>query len=88
LKSADVEGSCFCPVVPGFGFGSISVSHLEVAIPSKSGAVYALGNVFAAIWGSITVTLFGILLDKDGGHQAAITAAAAVSFRTFLCHFR
>jgi len=66
--------------ISALSLGAVSVSHLEVATPSKSGAVYALGNVFAAISGSITVTLFGILLDKDSGHQAATTAAVVSDF--------
>ena len=57
----------------------MSVSHLEVATPSKAGAVYALGNVFAAVSGSIVVTLFGFLLDKDG-QQATSAAASDFSF--------
>eukprot|EP00985_Skeletonema_marinoi_P016010 scaffold8471_cov124-Skeletonema_marinoi.AAC.4 len=63
--------------ISAISLGAVSVSHLEVATPSKSGAVYALGNVFAAISGSITVTLFGVLLDKDGQQQAATTTAAS-----------
>lgn len=64
--------------ISAISLGAVSVSHLEVATPSKSGAVYALGNVFAAISGSITVTIFGILLDKNG-QQVATTAASDFS---------
>ncbi len=63
--------------ISAISLGAVSVSHLEVATPSKSGAVYALGNVFAAITGSITVTIFGILLDKNGQQ---VTATAASDF--------
>ncbi|KAL7499058.1 hypothetical protein ACHAWT_008018 [Skeletonema menzelii] len=63
--------------ISAISLGAVSVSHLEVATPSKAGAVYALGNVFAAISGSITVTLFGVLLDKDHGQQQVATAAAS-----------
>ena len=65
--------------ISAISLGAVSVSHLEVAPPSKSGAVYALGNVFAAISGSITVTLFGILLDKDGQQAAATTTPTPAS---------
>jgi hypothetical protein len=64
--------------ISAISLGAVSVSHLEVASPSKSGAVYALGNVFAAISGSITVTLFGYLLDKNI-HQAVVTNTDSVS---------
>ena len=66
--------------ISAISLGAVSVSHLEVATPSKSGAVYALGNVFAAISGSITVTLFGVLLDKDGQQQQVATTTAASDF--------
>ena len=65
--------------ISAISLGAVSVSHLEVATPSKAGAVYALGNVFAAISGSITVTLFGILLDNDG--QQAATADFSLPFQ-------
>ncbi len=61
--------------ISAISLGAVSVSHLEVATPSKAGAVYALGNVFAAISGSITVTLFGFFLDKDHGQQVATAAS-------------
>lgn len=64
--------------ISAISLGAVSVSHLEVASPSKSGAVYALGNVFAALSGSITVTLFGYLLDKNI-HQAVVTNTDSVS---------
>ena len=64
--------------ISAISLGAVSVSHLEVAPPSKSGAVYALGNVFAAISGSITVTLFGYLLDTNI-HQAVVTNADSSS---------
>ena len=86
LASADSSGDGTMFLSPAFLFGSaqtisavslgaVSVSHLEVATPSKAGAVYALGNVFAAISGSITVSLFGFFLDKDHGQQVATTAS-------------
>lgn len=65
--------------ISAISLGAVSVSHLEVATPSKAGAVYALGNVFAAISGSITVTLFGILLDNDG--QQAATSDFSLPFQ-------
>lgn len=66
--------------ISAISLGAVSVSHLEVSsTPSKAGAVYALGNVFAAISGSITVTLFGILLDNDG--QQAATSDFSLPFQ-------
>ena len=66
--------------ISALSLGAVSVSHLEVATPSKSGAVYALGNVFAAISGSLTVSLFGILLDQQEAAGATSTVASASNF--------
>ena len=52
--------------VSALSLGAVSVSHLEVA-PRNAGTVYALGNVAAAVSGSITVKLFGKLLEAGGG---------------------
>ncbi|KAL3802164.1 hypothetical protein ACHAWO_007804 [Cyclotella atomus] len=51
--------------ISALSLGAVSVSHLDVAVPSAAGAVYALGNVMAAIAGSAMVNLFGFLLEQD-----------------------
>ncbi|KAL7476474.1 hypothetical protein ACHAW6_003845 [Cyclotella cf. meneghiniana] len=53
--------------ISALSLGAVSVSHLDIAVPSASGAVYALGNVMAAIAGSAMVNLFGWLLEEAGG---------------------
>lgn len=50
--------------ISALSLGAVSVSHLDVAVPSAAGAVYALGNVAAAASGSLVVNLFGRLLDE------------------------
>ena len=52
--------------ISALSLGAVSVSHLEVA-PRNAGTVYALGNVAAAISGSATVSLFGHILEANGG---------------------
>lgn len=51
--------------ISALSLGAVSVSHLDVAVPSSAGAVYALGNVAAAASGSLAVNLFGRLLDEE-----------------------
>ena len=51
--------------ISAVSLGGVSVSHLEVA-PQNAGSLYALGNVAAAISGSITVNIFGRLLEASG----------------------
>ena len=51
--------------INALSLGAVSVSHLDIATPSKAGSVYALGNVAAAASGSLMVNIFGRLLD-DG----------------------
>ena len=51
--------------ISALSLGAVSVSHLDIAMPSASGAVYALGNVAAAVAGSGMVNLFGILLERS-----------------------
>ncbi|KAL3788933.1 hypothetical protein HJC23_000217 [Cyclotella cryptica] len=52
--------------ISALSLGAVSVSHLDIAVPSASGAVYALGNVMAAMAGSAMVNLFGWLLEEAG----------------------
>ena len=52
--------------ISALSLGAVSVSHLEVA-PKNAGTVYALGNVAAAVSGSLTVSLFGRLLESNDG---------------------
>ena len=52
--------------ISALSLGAVSVSHLEVA-PRNAGTVYALGNVAAAVSGSLTVSLFGHILEANGG---------------------
>ena len=52
--------------ISALSLGAVSVSHLEVA-PRNAGTVYALGNVAAAVSGSVTVSLFGHILEANGG---------------------
>ena len=52
--------------ISALSLGAVSVSHLEVA-PRNAGTVYALGNVAAAVSGSATVSLFGHILEANGG---------------------
>ena len=49
--------------VSAFSLGAVSVSQLDIASTEKAGSVYALGNVAAAISGSLMVSIFGQLLD-------------------------
>jgi hypothetical protein len=51
--------------ISALSLGAVSVSHLDIAVPSSAGAVYALGNVAAAASGSLVVNLFGRLLDDE-----------------------
>jgi hypothetical protein len=51
--------------ISALSLGAVSVSHLDIAVPSSAGAVYALGNVAAAASGSLVVNLFGRLLDEE-----------------------
>ena len=51
--------------VSALSLGAVSVSHLDIATPSAAGAVYAFGNVAAAASGSLTVNLFGRLLENS-----------------------
>ena len=50
--------------VSAFSLGGVSVSQLDIASPEKAGSVYALGNVAAAVSGSLMVSIFGQLLDN------------------------
>jgi hypothetical protein len=50
--------------ISALSLGAVSVSHLDIAVPSAAGAVYALGNVMAAVAGSTMVNLFGFLLEQ------------------------
>jgi hypothetical protein len=50
--------------ISAHSLGAVSVSHLDIAVPSAAGAVYALGNVMAAVAGSTMVNLFGFLLEQ------------------------
>lgn len=52
--------------ISALSLGAVSVSHLEVA-PRNAGTVYAFGNVAAAFSGSATVSMFGKLLEANGG---------------------
>ncbi len=52
--------------ISALSLGAVSVSHLDIATPSTAGAVYALGNVAAAVSGSVTVNLFGKWLEAGG----------------------
>ena len=60
--------------------GAVSVSHLDVSTPPKAGAVYALGNVAAAVSGSAVVSLFGRLLDGAARSPSAAAGGAADEF--------
>lgn len=51
--------------ISALSLGAVSVSHLDIAVPSSAGAVYALGNVAAAASGSLVINLFGRLLDDE-----------------------
>jgi MFS family permease len=53
--------------ISALSLGAVSVSHLDIAVPSAAGAVYALGNVMAAVAGSAMVNLFGFLLQQSDG---------------------
>lgn len=55
--------------------GAVSVSHLDVAAPSRAGAVYALGNVAAAASGSFAVNLCGRLLESSASPRGGPAAA-------------
>lgn len=63
LSPAFLFGSA--QTVSALSLGAVSVSHLDIATPSASGAVYALGNVMAAVSGSAMVNLFGFLLEQS-----------------------
>lgn len=73
--------------ISALSLGAVSVSHLEVA-PRNAGTVYALGNVAAAVSGSVTVKLFGKLLEGGGGSDfsspfllvASISAAGSLIY--------
>lgn len=60
--------------ISALSLGAVSVSHLDISVPSASGAVYALGNVMAAVSGSVMVNLFGFLLEHaEGGSFSDIS---------------
>ena len=63
LSPAFLFGSA--QTISALSLGAVSVSHLDIATPSASGAVYALGNVMAAVSGSAMVNLFGFLLEQS-----------------------
>jgi len=73
--------------ISALSLGAVSVSHLEVA-PRNAGTVYALGNVAAAVSGSVTVSWFGRLLEANGGKDfgpsfclvAALSAAGSLVY--------
>jgi len=50
--------------VSAFSLGAVSVSQLDICETDKAGSVYALGNVAAAVSGSLMVSIFGQLLDN------------------------
>lgn len=65
--------------------GAVSVSHLDVATPPTAGAVYGLGNVFAAASGSVMVSLFGRLLDGGGSSDEFALPFRAVAVLSAAC---
>jgi hypothetical protein len=67
--------------ISALSLGAVSVSHLDIATPSDAGAVYALGNVAAAASGSLTVNLFGRLLESDRSTCAGSGAEFGLPFR-------
>ncbi|KAL7464611.1 hypothetical protein ACHAXS_004953, partial [Conticribra weissflogii] len=64
--TAAVPSSTPAQTISALSLGAVSVSHLDIATPSTAGAVYALGNVAAAVSGSVTVNLFGKWLEAGG----------------------
>ena len=50
--------------VSALSLGGVSVSQLDIASTDKAGSVYAVGNIAAAISGSVMVSIFGQLLDN------------------------
>ena len=95
--AVEVEEAIVSPVmvfaaaqtISALSLGAVSVSHLEVA-PRNAGAVYALGNVAAAVSGSLTINIFGRLLEAAGGSDfsqpflmvAALSASGSLVYAT------
>lgn len=50
--------------VSALSLGAVSVSQLDIASTDKAGSVYAVGNIAAAVSGSLMVSIFGHLLDN------------------------
>ena len=68
--------------------GAVSVSHLDIAVPSASGTVYALGNVMAALAGSAVVGLFGFLLQQPDSSSIGIHGESLNAGQEFALPFK
>ena len=85
LSPAFLFGSA--QTISALSLGAVSVSHLDIAIPSASGAVYALGNVMAALAGSAVVSLFGFLLQQSDSSSIGINGDSMSAGREFALPF-
>lgn len=85
LSPAFLFGSA--QTISALSLGAVSVSHLDIAIPSASGAVYALGNVMAALAGSAVVSLFGFLLQQSDSSSIRINGDSMSAGREFALPF-